>query len=64
MSGSVLEVAADLAAFGIDPFKLMNANDQLEVSFMEKLRDKVIERKDIMDQNLANKIAGEISKLF
>lgn len=64
MSGGILDIAADLAALGVNPLPFLTTTDDVIRSFYTELVSKIIDRKKIFDQNLAAQIAEEVVRRF
>jgi hypothetical protein len=64
MNKEAIENASRLGALGLDPIKYLTTRNKIERHLMVEVANRMIKHKEIMDQNLAVKIAEQVSKLF
>lgn len=64
MSLEAIENASRLGALGLDPMRYLTTTSSIERHLMVDIANRVLEIREIMDQNLAVKITEQVAKLF
>ena len=57
-------MAAQLAVLGLDPIKFLKCRDSFERNLMVELSKEIQKYKEMMDENMAVRIANAVGKLF
>lgn len=60
----VIDVAGQLAALGLDPFRFLNSRDMFERSMLQKLAERIDYHTFKIHERLAITIANEVAKKF
>lgn len=55
---------AMIAESNMDPIRYINSKDPIERKMMEEISDRVHDRRETWDHNLAVRIANEVARLF
>ena len=53
-----------VAEAGMDPIRYVSTKDPIDRYLMEVVSDRVMDRRETFDQNLAVRIAAEVGKMF
>jgi len=59
-----IEMAAQLAVLGLDPIRFLTCRDSFERNLMVELSKEIQKYKEMMDENMAVRIANAVGKLF
>jgi hypothetical protein len=63
-SPRIVESAAQLAFFGLDPFKFLNCRDPVERMIFIEMAKYLQKMHEVRDHNLAVEIANQVGRLF
>lgn len=64
LSEGIIDIAADMAALGINPLYFLTTKDDTERAIWEEIYDRVIKRREILEHNFAVKLAEYIAKVM
>jgi len=59
-----IEVAAQLGVLGLDPMEFLRTRDDFERNLMQRVGERMVHYRQLMDHNLAVDIANQVGKLF
>lgn len=62
MNEGILDVAAELAALGVNPLPLLTTKNDIIRSFYFNIHERLAKIKDMQTKNLAMEIANEVMK--
>lgn len=62
LSGGIIDTAGKLAALGISPLDFLRTTDSVERALLIEVYNKTLDNKELLDDNLASKIASKLAK--